>query len=292
MGGWSAGQDYIDALRGKDKSKNDININFDQAGTDYASLLQAGLGGQMGVMDDLIRFESQIRPRMADIEMDTLERLYPRQMQLYRRIMPEMTRLETQSTRDTRAAELRDIESFGPGLQSAVDRLRPRQARMMQLLDDQAIAGLQAGQELTPYERRLTDQRTGEIFAQSGLSGYGPMESMTRLELRNRFGREKQDAARRFAQQQMQIGAATQLDIPMFLTGRTSRTPINIAPGVFSQTQSLSPGQVLNPDAQGVYDLAAMRMGTQMYNNNRGGSRYRLNAGLYGGTAGDFGIFG
>ncbi len=274
MGG-NFGQKIIDAYRGKRDDDNDININFDQAGTDYASLLQAGLGGQVAVMDDLIRFESQMRPRMAEVEMDTLERLYPRQMQLYRRIMPEMTRLETQSTRDTRAAELRDIETFGPGLQAAVDRLRPRQARMMQLLDDQAIAGLQAGQELTPYERRLTDQRTGEIFAQSGLSGYGPMESMTRLELRNRFGREKQDAARRFAQQQMQIGAATQLDIPMFLTGRTSRTPINIAPGVFSQTQSLSPGQVLNPDAQGVYDLAAMRMGTQMYNNqNNRSSRY------------------
>ena len=271
MGGWSDAQDYWDKLRGKSDDKDDININFDQAGADYSALLQAGLGGQMSVMDDLIRFESQIRPRMAEIEMDTLERMFPRQMNLYRRIMPEMTRLENQSTRDTRAAELADIEMFGPQLQDAVDRLRPQQAQMMDLMNRQAITGLQAGQELSPYESRLNEQRTGNIFSQSGLSGYGPLESMTRLELRNRAGRQKEESARRFAQQQMQINAATQLDVPQYLTGRVSRTPINIAPGVFSQTQSLSPGQVLNPDAQGIYDLAGMGMGVDMYNqgNNR-----------------------
>ena len=275
MGG-NFGQKVIDYARGKrDDDDNDININFDQAGTDYSALLQAGLGGQMSVMDDLIRFESQIRPRMAEIEMDTLERMFPRQMNLYRRIMPEMTALENQSTRDTRAAELADIERFGPQLQAAADRLRPQQAQMMDLMNRQAIAGLQAGQELSPYESRLNEQRTGNIFANSGLSGYGPLESMTRLELRNRAGRQKEEAARRFAHQQMQVTAATQLDVPQYLTGRVSRTPINIAPGVFSQTQSLSPGQVLNPDAQGIYDLAAMNMGVDMYNqgNNRK-SRY------------------
>jgi len=252
-----------------------ININIGEAGSDYGSLLKAGVAGQAGVMEDLIRFESMFRPRMAEIEMDTLERMFPRQLELYRKIMPAMTQLELQSTRDTRAAELADIERFGPQLQGAVDRLRPRQAEMHRLLDEQALAGLEAGQQLTPYEKRMTSQGAHEIFGRSGMSGYGPFEGMAELEAQRRFGFAKEDRSRRFAQQQLQVGAATQLDIPRYLTGRTSRTPINIAPGVFGQTMGLSPGQQIQPESQMLMDLAGARMGMDMYNQGRG-SRYRM----------------
>lgn len=266
MGLW---QEY-QKLWGIDPDDDNIKIDINQAGTDYAGMLGAGVAGQAGVMEDLLRWESRFRPRMAEIEMDTLERMFPRQLELYRKIMPAMTQLELQSTRDTRAAELADIERFGPQLQGAVNRLRPRQAQMMKMMDESAIEGLRAGQELTPYERRMTDQRTGDIFSQSGLSGFGPVESMARLELRNRMGMEKEDRARRFGQQQMQIGAATQLDIPRFLTGKISRTPINIAPGVFGQTQSMSPGQQIQPESQMLMDIASANLGLD-YSKRRGG---------------------
>jgi len=269
------GQDLIDAYRGKSKSNNSIDINIDQAGDDYASLLQAGITGQAGSMEDLLRYESVFRPRMAEIEMDTLERMFPRQMQLYRKIMPAMTQLELQSTRDTRAAELADIERFGPQLQGAVDRLRPRSAEMHKLLDEQAIAGLKSGGQLSPYQKRMTSQGAHEIFSRSGMSGYGPYEGMAELELQNRMSTQMEDRNRRFAQQQLQVGAATQLDIPMYLTGRTSRTPINIAPGVFAQTQSTSPGQVIQGESQMLMDLAGARMGMDMYNNQSQVSRSR-----------------
>jgi len=273
--GWKFGQDIIDAYRGKSSSDNSIDINIDQAGDDYASLLQAGISGQAGSMEDLLRYESLFRPRMAEIEMDTLERMFPRQMQLYRKIMPAMTQLELQSTRDTRAAELADIERFGPQLQGAVDRLRPRSAEMHKLLDEQAIAGLKSGGQLSPYQKRMTSQGAHEIFSRSGMSGYGPYEGMAELELQNRMSTQMEDRNRRFAQQQLQVGAATQLDIPMYLTGRTSRTPINIAPGVFSQTQSMSPGQVMQGESQMLMDLAGARMGMDMYNKGQRGNRYR-----------------
>ena len=273
-----AGQDVIDVYRGKPlggSGSGAVEINIEQAGDDYAGLLAAGVAGQAGVMEDLLRWESRFRPRIAEIEMDTLERMFPRQLELYRKIMPAMTQLELQSTRDTRAAELADIERFGPQLQGAVDRLRPRQAEMKRLLDDQAIAGLKAGGQLSPYQKRMTSQGAHEIFSRSGMSGYGPAEGMAELELQHRASMQMEDRNRRFAQQQMQIDASTQLDIPMYLTGRTSRTPINIAPGVFNQTQSLSPGQVMQGESQMLMDLAGARMGMDMYNQGRG-SRYKM----------------
>jgi len=273
--GWKFGQDVIDMYRGKDSSDNSIDINIGQAGDDYSSLLQAGIAGQGAAMDDLLRYESEFRPRMAEIEMATLERMFPRQLELYRKIMPAMTQLELQSTRDTRAAELADIERFGPQLQGAVDRLRPRSAEMHKLLDEQAIAGLKSGGQLSPYQKRMTSQGAHEIFSRSGMSGYGPYEGMAELELQNRMSTQMEDRNRRFAQQQLQVGAATQLDVPMYLTGRTSRTPINIAPGVFSQTQSMSPGQVMQGESQMLMDLAGARMGMDMYNAGQRGSRYR-----------------
>lgn len=260
---------------GGDDDDSKISIDVNQAGSDYASLLQAGVSGQAGSMEDLLRYESTFRPRMAEIEMETLERMFPRQMDLYRKIMPAMTQLELQSTRDTRAAELADIERFGPQLQGAVDRLRPRQAEMKRLLDDQAIAGLKSGGQLSPYQKRMTSQGAHEIFSRSGMSGYGPYEGMAELELQHRASTQMEDRNRRFAQQQMQIDASTQLDIPMYLTGRTSRTPINIAPGVFSQTQSMSPGQVMQGESQMLMDLAGARMGMDMYNSGQRGGRYK-----------------
>ena len=267
--GWKAGQSFIDRLRGKEKD------NVGDAGSQYGDLMSQALAAQGATLPEIYAMESEWRPRMAEVEMATLERLLPRQLDLYRKIMPAMTALETASTAETREAELRDIQRFGPQLQAAVDRLRPRQAQMMSLLDEQAIAGLKAPGQLSPHQKRMAQQNVHEIFGRTGMSGYGPSEGMMEAELTRRLSMDMEDRNRRFAQQQMQIGAATQLDIPQFLTGRVSRTPINIAPGVFSQTQGMSPGPVTNSESQMLMDLAALNTGVGMYNAGQRGSRYQ-----------------
>lgn len=86
-------------------------------------------------------------------------------------LMPALSAATATANTAQRTADIADVANLGPGARAAVLAANPQNAQILDLLNQQAITGLQAGTDMTDEERRQNVQATRAAYSARGTVG-------------------------------------------------------------------------------------------------------------------------
>jgi hypothetical protein len=149
----------------------------------------------------------------------------------------------------TRAANVNDLSTMGPGALEALKASNPDMAALMDRLNSQANDELTAGSGLTPDEQRLMQQATRASWAARGLDGTNASASdevLRQYALGQQLLRQRQQFAQGVVGQDQQ---AYQDPILALLTQSGN--------GTSAQAQGMMPGNLFNPESPFAGNIAS-----------------------------------
>lgn len=146
-----------------------------------------------------------------------------------------------------RAADINDVATLGPQAREAILAANPDQAALLSRLNQQAVAGLDAGSGLTPEEQRAMQQASRAAFAARGTSGTNGAladELLKQFDLGQQLLRQRQG----FAGNVLGYNQAVVGDPFQQILGRPSTAAV--------QGQGMIPGNLFNPESSYYGNLA------------------------------------
>jgi hypothetical protein len=142
-------------------------------------------------------------------------------LDLYQRANPIITQLENESRRQSREAELADVEALGPRYVQALRGVNPEQTALRDELYGQVRSDLEAGGGLTPSDRRMLTQELRAAQSARGLgTGTGDMATEAIYAAQGATARRQQ--RQQAAQGMIALDQALYGDPYLAITGRQS----------------------------------------------------------------------
>ena len=262
-------------------------------GKEYRETLQA----QIDLAPDLFAAESNPeygRTAEAQLNLDVLRDTLkgvdgkPGLLQLYKEeTIPALAEADAASRRIQQEADIASIEELGGRATAAAKAANPQQQALIDELNNQALAELQAGNQLDPELQRQTEQNIRTAQADRGM-GFGVGDVASEALYAGQVGEQLKRQRQQFATNVVGVNSATTADPFMAILGRSGVSP-NAAIGVSGQGQSMSPGQVFNPESAYAGSLYANNFNAA---NNASIAQANANAGVVGGTIGALGSVG
>lgn len=271
---------------------------------DYGKEYETNLLTQLKHADKLFASEAKYRPKYAELDFETAERLTPRMLSLYKSIAPQLSAMDRQALDDQRRGDIEAIEKYGGRARAAMEAADPESTALKQELNRQAMEELRLGGKLTgSQQRQLRESVRGGQSSRGFGFGINDQAMETLAEMNAMEDRRRGRQA--FAQGQLGLSASLGSDPFMSVLGRPGKS-FNPA-AVLGQAGGYNPGQVFRPEsayAGGLHGqnanmlLAARQHNAQMAADKWGGAMGALGGiggGLFGaaGQAGGFrGLFG
>jgi len=262
-------------------------------GKEYRDTLQA----QIDLAPDLFAAESNSeygRSAEAQLDLSVLRDTLmgvdgnPGLLQLYKEeTIPALAEADVASRRIQQEADIASIEELGGRAAAAAKASNPQQQALIDELNNQALAELQAGNQLDPALQRQTEQNIRTAQADRGM-GFGVGDVASEALYAGQVGEQLKRQRQQFATNVIGVNSATTADPFMAILGRSGVSP-NAAIGVSGQGQSMNPGQVFNPESAYAGSLYANNFNAA---NNAAIAQANANAGVIGGTIGAVGSLG
>lgn len=187
------------------------------------------LQAQVDLAPDLYEAESEYRPKYTELELQTVDQALrgsgdtPGLFELLGYAVPEMDRIEANSLESKRRSEVEQLQTLGADVVNAFDSIDPENARLKDMLTEQAISDLELGGELDQGTLR---QVTQGARGQSALRGFGldPQSFAQEVGAVGAAAENRKMQRRQFAQNVVSQNSATGLDPTMFLFNKPSNT--------------------------------------------------------------------
>lgn len=200
---------------------------------------------------DTLNAQIELNPQLASSNLEAMNRmLYGADGQTgvldtyANRVAPALQKAQETANTSQRAADIRDVANLGPGAREAILAANPQNAQILDLLNKQAIGGLEAGTSMTPEEARQVQQASRAAFASRGMSAGNQAIGDELLQQYN-MGQGLMRQRQGFAQSMVGTNQST-FDPMMVLTGRTSGA-VQQAPGW--SNGALGNANIYNPES-------------------------------------------
>jgi hypothetical protein len=229
---------------------------------DYAQETRETLNAQIELAPARFAAESRFGPQYTDLAGNNIRRLLlgsdkaPGLLSTLREVSPQMQSLQSDAELAQRQRDIASVEQLGGRAVQALRQSDPQQAALLDALNRDAQAGLDAGTGLTESE---ANQMTQNIRASQAARGFGmglPDSVLESYTLGDR-GRQIQNERRGFASGVARLNAATGQDPFMAVLGRPSQS---VAQGqaFLGQGQSAAQGagpSLFNPESSYAADV-------------------------------------
>jgi hypothetical protein len=161
-------------------------------------------------------------------------------LQAYQKLAPELSAMEQQSTQAQRLADVQSIEQLGGRAIAAGRAADPWTTALMDRLNSQATAGLDAGTGLTPAEQRIAQQSARASYAARGMNGSNLSAAGEAL---NNFllGSNRQQQNQQFALNVVGANRAVNADPFQVILGRSGN---NVNQSIAATQQGTQAGQL------------------------------------------------
>ena len=256
-------------------------------GQEYRDTLQA----QIDLAPDL--FEAEANPdygrsAYAGLDLQVLQETLPGLLAAYEnQTIPSLARADAQSRRIQQEADIASLEELGPRASEAARAANPQQQALVDALNEQALAELQAGTNLDPSLQRTTQQAIRQGQADRGM-GYGVGDVSAEALYTGLTAENLRRQRQQFATNVVGVNAATGTDPFMAILGRSGVNPA-AGIGIQGQGQSFNPGSVFNPESQYASSLYASNQNAQQ---NANIATANANSAILGGVLGAAGSLG
>lgn len=229
---------------------------------DYAQETRDTLQAQIDLAPDRFAAESQFGPQYTDLAASNIRRLLlgseqqPGLLATLREVSPQVQALQSDAEMAQRERDIASVERLGQRAVSALRESDPNQARLLDALNQQAAADLNAGTGLTASE---SDQLAQQVRASQAARGMGfglPDGVLEAFTLGDR-GRQVQAQRRQFAGDVARLNAGTGQDPFMAVLGRPSQS-VSQGQALLGQGQSAAAGagpSLFNPESAYASDL-------------------------------------
>lgn len=228
----------------------------------YGQETRDTLQAQIDLNPALLRSEQETRPGWTDLELQsTRDALFGTGsnrglIALYEDIEPRLSRLSAEGQSRQRAADLADVESYGPTVQRALRAADPAKYALLDELNSQSLAELRSGSRLSSSEQREVEQyvRAGQSARGMGL---GPADVYSEAMTLGSAGRELAERRKRNAMALVQMNQGVSADPYLAILGRPSSAlgqSASVAGQGMSLLDSLGP-RMFQPESQYGADL-------------------------------------
>lgn len=217
---------------------------------DYGAETRDTLQAQIDLAPQLYASEAEYQPQYVDLALSNLNRM----LQGAGGEPGLIDTLRAQSTAQ-RAADIGDVETLGGRATEAMLASNPAQRQLLELLNAQAVQGLQAGTTMTPEEARQVQQASRAAFAARGMGGTNAAigdELLQQYNLGQQLLRQRQD----FGGRVLGYNQAIVGDPFLQILGRPS-SAMNNAQGLFAESgpslfnpESAYAGNIANANQQ------------------------------------------
>ena len=225
---------------------------------------------QIMLAPELYDAESEYQPKYTALELKNLQTAMfgtPEQrglMSLQQEINPLMSRMEAESLRAQREADIGDVERYGGRATTAL-RDMSGNTQLLNEFNRQAMEDLQAGQNLTPAEQRFAQQSSRAAFSARGI-GMGSQAIQDEVLKQYQLGNERQAQRRQFAGNVVGMNQQTGGDPFMAILGRPGQA-FQAGQGFGGQAGAVSQGSgpsMFNPESSYAGNLYNQRYQAEM----------------------------
>lgn len=263
----------------------------------YAEETRSNLEAQIELAPDL--FEAEANPdygrsSYADLDLrilrDTLlgDEDQEGLLDLYENhIMPGLAASDAAGAAVTREADVAAVEQLGARATEAFRAANADQSALLDELNAQALAELQAGAELDPALAREVEQAVRSGQAARGM-GYGLSDLGNEVFIKGQASEQLRRQRQAFGQSMVGINQATSADPFLAILGRPG-VQVGQGMGVAGQGQGFNPGNAFNPESAYGGALAANNFNAQ---NNAAIAASNARAGVIGGSLSALGRIG
>ena len=221
---------------------------------DYEKEIFATTRAQVKLAPELYAAEKQFRGKYAQLDVDIARNIAPQMLDIYESTQPRLAAMDRQTLAAQRESDIESIEQLGGRARAALEAANPEQAALMAALNQQAQEGLEAGGQLSPWQRREIQQSARSGQAARGM-GYGvgdaAIESLAQLQGASARQQQRQG----FAQSMVGLNKATGADPVMAILGRPSALSPMMSGNVLGQAQGFNPGAMFSPESQYAGDI-------------------------------------
>ena len=169
-----------------DLGGEDVKVPYGGQSTDYQKMLAAYGQG----MPELQSIEGQYQPGFTGIDLATMQNELlgvngqPGYLDIYSQdVAPTITGAQTAANTATRAANLADLNTMGPGAVAGVRALDPGQAALMDSLTKTATGELNLGTQLDPDTTANITNSVRQNWASRGLGASAPAQLSEAMQL-------------------------------------------------------------------------------------------------------------
>lgn len=203
--------------------------------------------GRFSKVGPRIDLERKYGPQYQQLQMDMLKQSLPDLLKLYGEAAPGMANAENASRMISRTGDIQSIEQLGPRARAAMAAANPDQARLVDTMTNQANAGLAAGSQLTPEQRRNIEQQVRGAFSSRGLA-LSPGAGVQEIVRSQMAGMGMQQQRQQSAGQALAAGQAFYGDPFAQILGRPSQA-FGAGGSLIGGAQGMSPGRIFNPES-------------------------------------------
>lgn len=222
----------------------------------YGQETRDTLQAQVDLAPDRFRAEAEFSPQYADLSVANLRRTLmgadggPGLLATIEELAPRLQALQGDNEFAQRARDIDSVEALGGRAVEAMRRADPAQAALIERLNAEAMADLDAGTGLTPAEAAQMEQQVRSSQASRGFGFSLPDAVLESYTIGDR-GRVMQNQRRGFASQVAGLNAATGQDPFMAVLGRPSSATAQ-ASGILGQGQQqagMAGPSLFNPES-------------------------------------------
>ena len=254
----------------------------------YAQETADTLRTQLELAPQKYAAEAQFAPKYQALQLDLLKQATPELLKMYEeQIAPAMGRTEAASRAMSRAGDIADIARLGPQARAAIQGANPEQARIADILAQNATSNLLAGSRLTPEQQRMAQQQARIASAARGMP-QGPSATLQEALRSQMVGAGLQQQRQQQAMGALQAGQGVYGDVFQQVLGRPSQAFAG-SQGFLGQAQGFNPGQLFNPESAYASNIYA---GNQQAIGAANAAGASATSGIIGGIMGGLGSLG
>jgi len=204
----------------------------------YGGQAAQTLAAQIKLAPQLYNAEAQYQPQYTQLALNDINTIMNGANGT-----PGLFAMQQQQTQAQREADINAVTTLGPQAQAALLAANPYQKSLMDKLNAQANAGLDAGASMTPEQQRAMQQQSRAAFSARGMAGSNVGISDELLKQFN-LGNQLQQQRQQFAQSMLGSNQSVMGDPYQQVLGRPSSNLIGNAQQI---AQGAGPG-LFNPD--------------------------------------------
>lgn len=254
----------------------------------YAQETADTLRTQLELAPQKYAAEAQFAPKYQALQLDLVRQATPELLKLYKeQIAPTMGEVEAAARARSRAGDIADIAMLGPQARAAIQGANPEQARIADILAQNATSNLLAGSRLTPEQQRMAQQQARVASTARGMA-QGPQAAFQEALRSQMVGAGLQQQRQQQAMGALQAGQGVYGDVFQQVLGRPSQAFAG-SQGFLGQAQGFNPGQLFNPESAYAANIYA---GNQQAIGAANAAGASATSGLIGGGLGALGSIG